>query len=94
MEKSGLTDAEYGEVVATLFKYVRLIPVEEIRKNWDKAKEIMERIDEEDVVFIAVALSIADSAIWSNDKDFEKQDKIKVLKTVNVLKIAGETTHN
>ena len=71
--------------MATLFKYVKLVPTEEIEKNWDEAKKIMEHIDPEDVVFIATALSIDDSVIWSDDRHFEKQDKARVLKTEDMI---------
>ena len=85
LEKSGLTEDEYDKLMATLFKYIKLVPTEEIEKNWDEAKKIMEHIDPEDVVFIATALSIADSVIWSDDRHFEKQDKVKVLKTEDII---------
>ena len=85
LEKSELTEEEYDKLMATLFKYIRLVPTEEIEKNWNKAKKIMEHIDEEDVVFIATALSISDSVIWSDDRHFEKQDKVKVLKTEDII---------
>ena len=86
LEKSGLTEAEYYKLMATLFKYVKLVPTEEIKKNWDEAKKIMEYIDKEDVVFIATALSVSDSVIWSDDRHFEKQDRVKVLKTEDMAK--------
>ena len=85
LEKSGLSEEEYNKIMATLFKYIKLVPTEEIEKNWGKAKEIMEHIDKEDVVFIATALSITDSVIWSDDGHFEKQDKVKVLKTEEII---------
>ncbi|MBI2653518.1 PIN domain-containing protein [Candidatus Woesearchaeota archaeon] len=85
LEKSGLLEEEYNKLMATLFKYIRLVPSEEIEKNWDEAKRIMEHIDPEDVVFIATALGISDSVIWSDDRHFEKQDKVKVLKTEDVV---------
>ena len=85
LEKSGLTEAEYDKLMATLFKYIKLVPIEEIEKNWEEAKKIMEHIDPEDVVFIATALSISDSIIWSDDGHFEKQDKVKVLKTEDII---------
>ena len=85
LEKSGLIEEEYNKIMATLFKYIKLVPTEEIEKNWDEAKKIMEHIDPEDVVFIATALSIADSVIWSDDRHFEKQDKVKVLKTEDII---------
>ena len=85
LEKSGLTEEEYGKLMATLFKYIKLVPTEEIEKNWDEAKKIMEHIDPEDVVFIATTLSIDNSVIWSDDRHFEKQDKVKVLKTKDIV---------
>ena len=85
LEKFGLKEEEYDKIMATLFKYIKVVPFEEIEKNWNEAKEIMEYIDPEDVVFIATALSISDSVIWSNDRHFEKQDKVKVLKTEDII---------
>ena len=87
LEKSGLTEEEYDKILAILFKYIRLVPTEEIEKNWNEAKKIMEHIDKEDVVFIATALSIEHSVIWSDDRHFEKQDKIKVLKTKEIANL-------
>ncbi len=81
-----MTEEEYDKTVATLLKHIRLVPAEETGKNWGKAMKIMAHIDEEDVVFIATALSVPDSVIWSNDKDFERQDKVKVLKTKEMVK--------
>ena len=46
----------------------------------------MEKIDEEDVIFIATALTLEDSIIWSDDRDFEKQDTVRVIKTKDLLK--------
>ena len=85
LEKSGLSEEEYDKIMTTLFKYIKLVPTEEIEKNWDEAKKIMEHIDPEDVVFIATALSIDDSVIWSDDRHFEKQDKARVLKTEDMI---------
>lgn len=87
LEKSGLSEEEYNKIMATLFKYIKLVPTEEIDKNWDEAKKIMERIDKEDVVFIAAALGISDSVIWSDDGHFEKQDEVKILKTNDINKL-------
>ena len=85
LEKSGLIEEEYNKIMATLFKYIKLVPTKEIDKNWDEAKKIMEHIDKEDVVFIATALSLPDSVIWSDDRHFEKQDKVKVFKTKDMI---------
>ena len=85
LKKSGLLEEEYDKLMATLFKYIKLVPTDKIEKNWNEAKKIIEHIDKEDVVFIATALSISDSVIWSDDGHFEKQDKVKVLKTEDMM---------
>ena len=87
MEKAGLREDVFLDLVQTLFKYLRVVPTKEMLKHWEEAKEIMGRIDQEDVAFIATALCFDDSVIWSNDKDFEKQRKVKVLKTKDVVKL-------
>ena len=87
LEKSGLTEDEYDKLMATLFKYIKLVPTEEIEKNWDEAKKIMEHIDPEDVTFIATALSQGETVIWSDDAHFDKQDKIINLKTKDVINL-------
>lgn len=87
LEKSRLEEESYSHILTNLFKYIKLVPAEEIEGNWNKAKEIIEHIDKEDVVFIATALGIETSVIWSDDKDFEKQDKIKVFKTKDMAKL-------
>ena len=85
LETSGLTKEIYDKITATLFKYIKVVPIEETEKNWNEAKKIMENIDKEDVVFIATALSIENSVIWSDDRHFEKQNKVKVLKTRDMV---------
>ena len=63
---------------------VEIIPESEI-KHRDEAKEIMDKIDPDDTIFVALGLSIKNNGIWSDDKHFEKQDRIKVWKTKDLL---------
>ncbi len=88
LKKSGLSESEYEKIMSKLMEYIVLIPTEKIMGHIDEAKQIMQHIDPDDVVFIASTFSCQDSVIWSDDKHFEKQNKIKVLKTrdfVNLL---------
>ena len=41
MEKAGLTEDAFQEIIKTLFKYIKVMPTEELQKHWNKAKEIM-----------------------------------------------------
>ena len=51
----------------------------------------MASIDIEDVPFIALALSIGNDGIWSDDNHFQKQKKIKIWKTEEVIKMLGKS---
>jgi predicted nucleic acid-binding protein len=75
-----------------LFKYIQLIPFEKISKDWTKAKEIMESVDEEDVIFVATALSLENSVIWSDDKHFDEQKAIKNLKTEDIINLVKDNS--
>lgn len=87
IRKSGLSELKYLLVLNALFTSIRVIQTKDVLNKWDQAKRIMEHIDQEDVAFIATALSLADSTIWSDDSDFEKQNKVKVLKTGDIVKL-------
>ena len=89
LEKSGLSELEFLVVLHTLLRFVRIIPFEEIAAYWDKAQEIMEHIDPEDVTFIAAALSQKNAIIWSNDRDFERQDQVICLKTKDLVQLGA-----
>lgn len=52
-----------------------------------EARNVMEHIDPKDVAFLAAALSYEPSVIWSDDRDFERQDRIKVVKTAQFVKL-------
>ena len=49
--------------------------------------ELISVIDEKDVPFIALALSIKNDGIWTNDKHFKKQKKIKIFTTQDLIKL-------
>jgi len=81
MEKSGMEKHVYEKLINSLLAYTSLVPDEPIRKNVDEAKKIMAQSDENDVVFVAACLSIPHSIIWSDDVDFDRQSKVKILKS-------------
>ncbi len=87
IKKSGLSEEIYTNILKILFRHIRIISTEKIMKSWKKAKRIMEDIDREDVIFIAAALEIDSAAIWSDDRDFEKQNNIKILKTRDMAQL-------
>ena len=54
-----------------------------ILEHKNKAKEIMGKIDKDDVIFIATALA-KNAVIWSDDKHFQKQKEIKIFTTKEI----------
>lgn len=84
LKKSGLTDIEFIKLFNRLFNYIKLIPEEVINLKLEEAYKELGKIDPDDVVFLATALSLDNSVIWSDDAHFDKQDKVKIIKTKNI----------
>ena len=90
IKKSELSEEEIKKLLNTLLENLILVPIDEYEKKMDEGMKIIGNIDEKDIQFIALALSIENDGIWSNDKHFEKQKKIKVFKAVDILKLLEE----
>ena len=84
--KSGLGKHELKLLFDLLLENVEVIPFEKIRAKYHEAEQVMASIDEKDVPFLALALSIDCDGIWSNDGDFKKQRMVKVWNTPEILK--------
>ena len=85
LSKSGLSDTAFQQILRSLLAHINLVSKQDIFSHWKAAKSIMAHIDQEDVVFIAAALHLG-ASIWSDDKDFEKQNKVKAFKTEDIAK--------
>jgi predicted nucleic acid-binding protein len=87
LRKSGYNIKEFEIILFKIFEYITLIPLEVIKSKLQKAKDIMGKIDINDVVFVATALAVNNPIIWSDDSDFDKQKTIKILKTKDMVKL-------
>ena len=85
LRKSGLNEDEYLQILNRLMKYVILVPEEQIRPKLEEENKLLGNIDPADVVFLATALSIDSSILWSDDKDFDRQNTVRNLKTKEIL---------
>ncbi len=86
LEKSGLKEHEFEEIFTRLREYINLIDEKELRRNLARAKDVMKKIDATDVVFIAAALSVPDGVVWSDDKDFKRQNTVPVFNTQELIR--------
>ncbi|MBU0591538.1 hypothetical protein KKF81_02910 [Candidatus Micrarchaeota archaeon] len=88
LKKAQISETDLEMILEKLFSKLIVLDDWIIEEYMDQAKEIMERIDSTDVPFIAAALA-TQSSIWSDDKHFKKQNKIKVLTTKELIELLG-----
>lgn len=79
-KKSGYSEIEFIKMTSFLLKNMKIVTYEEICNYYNEAYEIMNKIDSDDKIFIATALAF-DAIIWSDDKHFKMQDRVKSLTT-------------
>jgi len=87
LNKSGLTKSELETVMKGIFSNINLVADEKLQEQKKEAEKIMGHIDSEDTLFIATALTITDANIWSDDKHFEEQKTIHILKTKELVEL-------
>ena len=87
LKKSGMAEEDYAKLLQYLLEHIILIPDETITENLEKAKDIMAHIDPDDVVFVAASLSLNNSVVWTDDSDFEKQNKVQFLKSEQIIRL-------
>ena len=85
LKKSKITEEQFKSIFEKLNE--KLIELDDgvIESNMKEAKKLMDKIDEDDTPFIAAALATR-TGIWSDDRHFEKQKRIKIWKTKDLLK--------
>ena len=64
-----------------IFQNIKIISDEKVKSKMKEAMEIMKNIDIDDSPILACALAIQNDGIWTEDKHFDKQNKVKVWKT-------------
>ena len=69
--------------------YVSVEMVERGSKEMNEAHSVMGKIDSDDAEFVALAIKI-DAPIWSHDKHFLEQTRVKVVTSQEILKQSFE----
>jgi predicted nucleic acid-binding protein len=85
-KRTGLTEIELKKVISLIFSNITVVPIKFYTSKWKDAEEIIGDIDRDDTPFFALALTIPNDGIWSNDPHFLKQNKIKIWKTTDLMK--------
>ena len=87
LKKTNANSKDLDSLIDNLFSYIEILPLKTFEPYIKKSEKIMGDIDIEDAVFVACALSLPNSAIWSNDKHLKKQNLVKVYNTDEILKV-------
>jgi len=89
-ERSGLSVENVYLLLGVLLASVQVVPAERFSERIKEAEKIMGKIDVGDVPFIALALSFPNDGIWTEDRHFLKQRRVKVWRTRDLLKMLRE----
>ena len=84
LAKVNMQEEEFDRLRISLTKRLTLLDEQNLILYWQDAIQIMDKIDPDDTAFIAAALATK-SDIWSDDKHFERQNKVKVWKTKDLV---------
>ena len=85
LDKAEITDVEFDILYHKLFRRITLVNDSKLEPFLKEALDIMGKTDISDAVFVACALVYRNSVIWSDDKHYKKQKRIKVWKTYDIL---------
>lgn len=91
IDKAKVTGEEFNKIFSLLFSKIFVISDVTIEAKMEEAKQIMDNIDPDDTPFIALALSVENDGVWSDDKHFQQQNKIQIWKTDVLIKLLEET---
>ncbi|MBI2110045.1 putative toxin-antitoxin system toxin component, PIN family [Candidatus Woesearchaeota archaeon] len=85
--KSRMSADEFNELLALILRKVNIVPSEVLEPHRQEAYLIVKDIDINDALFVACALAYKGSIIWSNDADLKKQSRIRVINTMEAMKL-------
>ena len=86
LKKTKISEEEFYFLLTTLMKYISVINPFYYNLYLNEANEIIGHIHITDVPFLAVALAFH-CPVWSDDNHFQKQKKVKVLTTKDIVKL-------
>lgn len=90
LDKAKLTEEHLDTILALLFSRILIVDNIVIERKMNEAKKIMGGIDPDDTPFAALALAVENEGIWSDDKHFEQQNRVRVWKTKELLALISK----
>jgi len=81
--KSGLSESDLNLFLALISSRIKMADKPEFKRHLNEAEKITP--DPNDMEYFALALKLG-CAIWSNDKELKKQNKVNIYSTPELLK--------
>lgn len=86
LKKANISETDLEMILNKLFSKMTVLDDRIIDRYMSEAEGVMDSIDSADMPFIAAALATK-SPVWSDDKHFKKQNKVKVLTTKELVEM-------
>tara|TARA_Y100000310_G_scaffold344949_1_gene460708 strand:- start:7012 stop:7422 length:411 start_codon:yes stop_codon:yes gene_type:complete len=85
INKSEMSKDEIEILLSLFMENINILSDEETKQEIDEAKDIMKLIDINDAPILACALAVQNDGIWTEDKHFDKQKRVKVWHSSDLL---------
>ncbi len=85
-KKANVSEKTIEIVMNQILENIHIVPLDDYKDELTKAIDLIGAVDEKDVPFLALALSITNDGIWSNDKHFKKQNVVITYSTEDIVK--------
>ena len=89
--RMSINEDAFERLLALIMETIDIIPIEKYAHFLPAAQDALGHIDEEDVPFLALALSKGID-IWSDDKHLKRQDLVKVWSTTELMSEPSKDT--
>ncbi|MBN1169487.1 hypothetical protein JXA56_00530 [Candidatus Micrarchaeota archaeon] len=89
LKKAKISETDLEMILDKLFSKMTVLDDNVINRHMDDAQRIMGDIDSADTPLIAAALATK-VPIWSDDKHFKKQYRVKILTTKELIEMLGQ----
>lgn len=84
LKYSGLNSEGFNNKLSEILSLIKLVPDNDCKNFESEAKQLAPH--DKDIHIFALALKL-NCAIWSNELDFKKQSKIKILSTRDMIEL-------
>lgn len=86
IKRAGYTKEEFEILFALITDSIEIVEKEKYAYKLPEADKLIGHIDKGDVPFLALALSIANEGIWTENVKHFKQEKIRIWTTTELIK--------